>query len=180
MKNVRKAYFFFLRDGFSRGKFIKKSKKYNSIGKNLFYQPRREPSEPHLISIGNNVVIASEVLFITHDVMHHMFNNIEKGTTSYKMGSIVIGDNVFIGSRATLLPNTKIGNNVIIGANAVVTRNIPDNSVAIGNPIKIIENRYDKIFNNRKKEHKDHKTKSRESIIKEIWDEVNKYNNTDV
>ena len=47
----------------------------------------------------------------------------------------IIGDNVRIGSNATILP-VKIGNNVIIGAGAVVTKDIPDNSIVKGNPAK--------------------------------------------
>jgi sugar O-acyltransferase (sialic acid O-acetyltransferase NeuD family) len=54
-------------------------------------------------------------------------------------GCIEIGDYSFIGTNATILPNIKIGSNVIIGAGSVVTKNIPDNSIAYGNPCKIIE-----------------------------------------
>lgn len=53
-------------------------------------------------------------------------------------GSIHIGDNVWIGEKATILSGVTIGNGAIIGANAVVTHDIPDNSVAAGCPAKII------------------------------------------
>lgn len=53
-------------------------------------------------------------------------------------GKIVIGNNVWIGDKATILANTHIGNNVIIGANSVVTSSIPDNCVAVGAPAKVI------------------------------------------
>ena len=55
-----------------------------------------------------------------------------------KIGKIKIGDNVFIGANATVLPNVTIGNNSIIGANSVVTKAPPDNVVVAGNPAKII------------------------------------------
>ncbi|MCE0493303.1 serine O-acetyltransferase [Vibrio salinus] len=49
-----------------------------------------------------------------------------------------IGDNVYLGPGSTLLGNISIGNNVVIGANCVVTKDIPDNAIVIGNPAKII------------------------------------------
>ena len=49
-----------------------------------------------------------------------------------------MGDNVFVGAITTILPGVQIGNNVIIGAGSVVTRSIPDNMVAAGNPAKVI------------------------------------------
>ena len=52
-------------------------------------------------------------------------------------GCISIGDYSFIGTNATILPNIKIGKNVIIGAGSVVTKNIPDNVIAFGNPCKV-------------------------------------------
>ena len=54
-------------------------------------------------------------------------------------GEITIGDNVWIGDKATILSGVRIGNNVIVGANAVVTRDIPDNCVVAGIPAKIIK-----------------------------------------
>ena len=55
------------------------------------------------------------------------------------MGRIVVGNNVFIGADAIILPGVTIGNNCIIGCGAVVTRDIPDNSVAVGVPARVIE-----------------------------------------
>ena len=49
-----------------------------------------------------------------------------------------IGNNVHIGNNTIILPNVRIGDNCIIGAGAVVTKSIPDNSVAAGNPAKVI------------------------------------------
>ena len=52
---------------------------------------------------------------------------------------ITIGDNVHIGWNAIIMPNVHIGNNVVIGAGAVVTKDIPDNSVAVGVPAHVIQ-----------------------------------------
>jgi acetyltransferase-like isoleucine patch superfamily enzyme len=51
---------------------------------------------------------------------------------------VTIGDNVWIGGGAIILPGVEIGNNAVIGAGSVVTKSIPDNVVAVGNPCRII------------------------------------------
>ncbi len=85
-----------------------------------------------LIQIGDNVTLSSSVQILVHD-----------GSTKSKLGysklaKVTIGNDVFIGSRAMILPGVTIGNNVIIGAGSVVRQNIPDNCVVMGNPAQII------------------------------------------
>ena len=53
---------------------------------------------------------------------------------------VTIGNDVWIGSRVTILPGVTIGNGVVIGASAVVTKDVPDNAVVGGNPAKILKN----------------------------------------
>ncbi|WP_032599622.1 DapH/DapD/GlmU-related protein, partial [Bacteroides fragilis] len=53
-------------------------------------------------------------------------------------GPVVIGNNVWIGEGASILPNVTIGDNSIVAAHAVVTKNIPANSIAVGCPARII------------------------------------------
>ncbi|MDR2918271.1 MAG: sugar O-acetyltransferase [Tannerella sp.] len=53
---------------------------------------------------------------------------------------VTIGDNVWIGGNSVILPGVSIGNNVTIGAGSVVTKSIPDNSLAVGNPCRVIRN----------------------------------------
>ena len=52
---------------------------------------------------------------------------------------IIIGKNVWIGSNATIAPGVTIGDNAVIGAGAVVTKDIPENAVAVGVPAKVIK-----------------------------------------
>ena len=54
-------------------------------------------------------------------------------------GKVIIGNNVWIGDKATVLPGVSIGDGAIIGANSVVTKDVPAFSVVAGNPAKIIK-----------------------------------------
>lgn len=94
-------------------------------------------SEPYLISIGNNVLISNEVLFVNHDGGIHVLDK-SKYKNVVKYGSISIGDNVFVGQRTIIMPGVRIGNNVVIGAGSIVTKSIPDNCIVAGNPAKFI------------------------------------------
>lgn len=97
-------------------------------------------SEPYLIKVGNYVRINSRVTFVTHDgglwVLRNMYDELKDID---KFGTIEVGNNVHIGTGATIMPGVKIGNNCVIGLGAVVTRNVPDNSVAVGIPARVIE-----------------------------------------
>lgn len=85
-----------------------------------------------LIDIGDNVTMAPRVHILCHDASTKDFLNYTK------IGRVNIGSHVFIGAGTVVLPGVTIGNNVIIGANSTVTHDIPDNSVAAGNPAKVI------------------------------------------
>ena len=92
-----------------------------------------------LISIGKDVTISREVLFLTHDFsLCKGLKAINASHLGYIIKPITVGNNCFIGAKALLMPGTTIGDNTIIGAGAVVKGNIPDNSIVIGNPSKII------------------------------------------
>lgn len=84
-----------------------------------------------LFNIGNHVTLTNCRL-LTHDAC------LTKTTGCVRLAPITIGDNVFVGADAIILPNTKIGNNVVVGAGAVVAHDIPDNSVVVGNPCRIV------------------------------------------
>lgn len=114
----------FMKNGFQRAAYLKRKNVFASMGENCFWQPRNIPPEAKLIKIHDNVVIASEVLFVNHDVIHHMAKHVSDASFSIKYGAIEIGNNVFIGSRSTILPGTLIEDNVIIGAGSLVTGKI--------------------------------------------------------
>lgn len=97
-------------------------------------------SEPYLIIIGDNVRLTANVRIITHDGGLWVVRNLNEDYKNVDLFKpVVIGDNVHIGVNSIIMPGVTIGNNVVIGCGAVVTRDIPDNSVAVGVPAKVIE-----------------------------------------
>lgn len=125
--------------GYKRAEFLKKKNYFKAQGEHCYLQPWNFGTEPHMISFGNNVHVASGVTFINHDVSVFMLQHMEPETKfKARTGEITIGDNVFIGAHSTILYDVHIGNNVIIGAGSVVTKDIPDGVVAAGVPCKPI------------------------------------------
>lgn len=121
-----------------RAIYLKEKKGYR-IGENCeIYDSVSFGSEPYLISMGNNVKVTYKVQFITHDGGMHVLRNLGYCPEADKFGQIKIGNNVFIGNEAVILPGVTIGDNCVIGARAVVTKNIENNSVVAGIPAKKI------------------------------------------
>lgn len=94
-------------------------------------------TEPWIITIGDNVHITDDVRFLTHDGGTLLFR---KNTPDLDITKpIIVGDNVYIGVCTIILPGVTIGSNVVIGAGAVVSKDIPDNSVAVGVPARVVK-----------------------------------------
>lgn len=93
-------------------------------------------SEPWLISIGNKVTITSGVKLLTHDGATWLIND-SMGRREH-FAKIDIGDDVFIGSNAIIMPGVKIDNYVIVAAGSVVTKSVKSGSIVGGNPAKVI------------------------------------------
>lgn len=129
----------FIRRGYSRAEYLKRKHYFKSIGEHVYLQPWNFGTEPHLISFGDNVHVASGVTFVNHDITCMMFDYMDK-THHYKLrqGNITIGNNVFIGAKSTVLYDVEIGDNVIIGAGSIVNKDIPSGVVAAGVPCKVI------------------------------------------
>ncbi len=127
------------RTGQARAQYIKKHNIFYHMGDHCMVMFRKIPLYPKLISIGDNVWIASDVLLVTHDAIHRMLNNMTN-TKEFQenIGCIEIKDNVFIGANSTVLPNVSIGPNTIIAAGSVVNKSIPGNGVYGGVPAKYI------------------------------------------
>ncbi|MCR8962957.1 sugar O-acetyltransferase [Brevibacillus halotolerans] len=87
------------------------------------------------VVIGENVMFAPNVSIYTAGHPVHP----DSRNSGYEYGiPITIGDNVWIGGNVVINPGVTIGNNVVIGAGSVVTKDIPDNVIAVGNPCRVI------------------------------------------
>lgn len=139
---ARKLYFYCIPTSRGRSKYIAKHKDlFHHVGSNVFWQPRKLPADPELISLGDNVKVAANVSFINHDINYYMLNcKYKTNTFQKKQGCIKIGSNVMIGAGVRIMPDVSIGDNCVIGAGAIVTKDIPSNSVAAGVPCKVLGN----------------------------------------
>lgn len=109
---------------------------YNiTVGDNFFANVNLVILDSAKVTFGNNIFIGPNVGIYTPN---HSFNRIERAKGQEKSSPITIGDDVWIGGNVVVLPGITIGNNVIIGAGSVVTTDIPDNCVVVGNPARII------------------------------------------
>jgi len=107
-------------------------------GTTIFANPRDvciDTQKPWLLEIGEHVQITRGVTILTHGYDWSVLKGVY-GEILGSAGKVKIGNNVFIGMNATILKGVTIGNNSIIGAGSVVTHDIPDNCVAVGNPAK--------------------------------------------
>ncbi len=93
-------------------------------------------SEPYLISIANNVSIASGVQIITHDASVWHLQKIGLLAGGVRYGRITIHDDCGVGVGAIILPGVSIGPRSIVGAGAVVRRDVPPDTVVFGNPAR--------------------------------------------
>lgn len=130
-------------------------------------------SEPYLIKIGDNVKLTNGVTLVTHEGGVYVLRKYKNLPKADLFGRIEIGDNVFIGNRATIMPNVRIGSNCIIGYGSIVTENVPDNSVVVGVPgrrIRSIDEFYEKVKNNLV-DTKEMKWEEKKKYLTEKWKE---------
>ena len=110
---------------------------YNiEIGDNFFANYNFVVLDVGKVKIGDNVQIAPNVsLYTAGHPLHPDSRN-----SGYEYGiDITIGNNVWLGGNVCVMPGVTIGDNAVIGAGAVVTKDIPANAVAVGNPAKVVK-----------------------------------------
>lgn len=105
-------------------------------------------TRPYLISIGCNVDMNRFFQIWTHDWASSVFIH-KYGQMINSSGKVTIGNNIYFGANVTVLKGVTIGDNCIIGACSVVNKDIPANSIAVGNPCKVVCS-LDEYFNKRK------------------------------
>jgi maltose O-acetyltransferase len=126
-----------------------KLKKYNvSLGENslVINSTFSSSTKGDSFSIGDNCTITG-VSFLGHDASPTLFfPSLVNKDKVYLSGSrtsfrdpITVGNNVFIGHGAIVLPGVSVGNNVVVAAGSVVTKDVPENSVVGGNPAKYLK-----------------------------------------
>ena len=109
--------------------------KNTEVGENFFANFNTVILDVAKVTIGKNVMFAPNVSIYTAGHPVHP----DSRNSGYEYGiPITIGDNVWIGGNTAVLPGVNIGNNVVIGAGSIVTRDIPDNVIAAGNPCRVI------------------------------------------
>ena len=130
------------------------------VGKNFFANYKCMLIDVAKIRIGDNCQMAPNVAIYTAG---HPIHPVSRNSM-YEYGKeITIGDNVWIGGNTVICPGVHIGSNVVIGAGSVVTRDIPDWTVAVGTPCRVIKNISDedkrKLFGS-------------EEIDEEAWNDI--------
>jgi len=134
-----------------------------------FYRPSSiniDISRPANLIIGDYCKITSNVTILAHDYSYSVARRVY-GTTLEKFSMTKIGNNVFIGMGAIILPGSVIGDNVIIGAGSIVSGNVASNTIIAGNPAREIGS-LDNYIERRKKNQKED-AKKQYLLLKEYY-----------
>ena len=107
-----------------------------SIGKRFFANFNFTVLDEACVTIGDDCFIGPNVSIYT---ACHSTDPVERNSRQEWAKPVTIGNNVWLGGSVTILPGVTIGDNVTIGAGSVVVKDIPSNSVAAGNPCKVIK-----------------------------------------
>lgn len=107
-----------------------------AMGEDCAIQTNVTITDPRYVRLGNNVRLTGCTLF-GHDGSINMINR-AYGCKVDRVGSIDIGDNVFVGHQAIILPGVRIGPNAVVAAGSVVSRDVPANAVVAGVPARQI------------------------------------------
>jgi acetyltransferase-like isoleucine patch superfamily enzyme len=131
-KKIKETYKLKRLDGVSYARY-----KGVTVGCNCRLYLRNWGSEPFLVSIGNRVTITAGVQILTHDGATWLIRDGDDQRYQ-RYEPVKIGNDVFIGVSAIIMPGVNIGNNTIIAAGSVVTKDVPDGAIVGGNPARII------------------------------------------
>lgn len=110
--------------------------KHIRVGKRFFANFNWTVLDEAMVTIGDDCFIGPNVSIYT---ACHSTNPIERNTRKEWARPVSIGNNCWIGGSVTILPGVTIGDNVTIGAGSVVVKDIPSDSIAVGNPAKVVK-----------------------------------------
>lgn len=119
--------------------FTSEIRAHQNIKKGILCDPGDNPNI--YIQANNGIIIGNNVGFGAGTSLISANHNHDDHEIHDKCGPIIIGNNVFVGTNSVILPGVRIGNNVVIGAGSIVSKDIPSNSIAVGNPCKVIKNK---------------------------------------
>ncbi len=122
-----------------RAEYLKKHDILGSIGENCKWGPWLLPLYPKLIRLGNNVHVHKTAKIVTHDMLNKFLKTRQPEADfgfGERLGCVEMQDNVYIAMNVTVMPDVRIGRDCIITAGSVVSSDIPENSMASGNPAK--------------------------------------------
>lgn len=129
-----------IRGGIEPSDLIKRGAK---VGTNVqIWTNKIDKTHAYLLEIGDNVII-SDARILLHDGS----TKISLGYS--RIGKVIIGNNVFIGADAIILPGVTIGDKVIVGAGTVVNKSVSSNTVVVGNPARVVST-YDEFVSKNK------------------------------
>lgn len=124
-----------------RTQYVKEHHIFSAMGENCVWGPWLVPLYPKLIKLHDNVRVHKTATLVPHDWLNSFLKQCKPdydfGPTE-RIGCIELMDNVYIAANVTILPDVRIGPNCIVTAGSVVTSDIPENSIASGNPAKVI------------------------------------------
>ncbi len=119
---------------------------YNiSVGENFYANHNLIILDGNRVSFGDNVFIAPSCTFSTAG---HPLDKERRNKGLEYAHPITVGDDVWFGANVTVLPGVKIGSNIVIGAGSLVNKDIPDGSLAFGNPCKVVRKITEKDIEN--------------------------------
>ncbi|SHL40368.1 transferase hexapeptide (six repeat-containing protein) [Chryseobacterium carnipullorum] len=117
--------------------FTSEIRGYQNIKKGIMCDPGDNPNI--YIQANNGIIIGHNVGFGAGTSLISANHNHNDHSIHDKCPPITIGNNVFVGTNSVILPGVKIGDNVVIGAGSIVAKDIPSNSIAVGNPCRVIK-----------------------------------------
>ena len=116
------------------------------MGRNVFINYGCKLVDGGAINIGNDVLIGPGCTIVT---ANHAVNPDKRRQGYMRLQPVTIEDNVWIGAGVMICPGVSIGKNSVIGAGSVVVKDIPEDSIAVGNPCKVIGKASEKEFQKR-------------------------------
>ena len=128
-----------MRSARKRAEYLKKHDILGGIGENCIWGPWLLPLYPKLIKLHNNVTVHKTAKIVTHDVINGFLKRAKPDADfgyTERLGCVELCDNVYISMNSVIMADVRINKNCIISSGSVVSSDIPENSIASGNPAK--------------------------------------------